>query len=83
MDESSLPVAIIAGAIGGGVAFLLAIALVVCLAMRSLRNQQATAQSQASPTEMATAREFLSIAHTADDTNVNGVPQKRSTTRPV
>lgn len=63
MDEASLPVAIIAGAIGGGVALLLLIALIVCLVMRSRRNKQSHRPEQTSA-EMVTARESTSIAYT-------------------
>jgi hypothetical protein len=73
MDESSLPVAIIAGAIGGGVALLLLIALIVCLVMRSHRKKPAP---EPSSTEMVTARESTSIAQTNDtygDLRLTGV----------
>jgi hypothetical protein len=62
MDESSLPTAIIGGAIGGGIAALCLIALVVFLVMRS-RSKGPTKAAAADGDEMATARESNSMTN--------------------
>jgi hypothetical protein len=56
-DEASLPVAVIGGAVGGGIAALLLLALVIFCVVRSRSQSKASASAP----EMATARESNSI----------------------
>lgn len=58
-EDSSLPIAVIGGAVGGGIAALCLIALVVFLVMRS----RSKGRSKPDSGEMATARESNSVAN--------------------
>jgi hypothetical protein len=77
MNEESLPVATIAGAVGGSIAALLIVgAIVAFFVLRSRRNKQQQSHSSLSlgdrqSVEMATTRESPSIAMSSNTTYGN------------